>query len=135
MLIVAPGGGMGIRHTFDADRGIVRAFWEGPITAEEVARYWTLRIGEVQAHDQRRALVDLSRCEVRFAGDEMLNLIRSLVKPNFRDRQYRVAILTRDLVQYGTARQFQALFNDIGECAIFEEEAVALEWLDEGMLR
>src|SRR5512145_2016971 len=126
---------MGIRHTFDADRGIVRASWEGVVTAENVASYWTLRSTEVKAYDQRRALVDLSCCEVRFAGEEMLSLMRSLVKPNFRDRGYRVAILTRDLVQYGTARQFQALFSDIGECMIFGEEAAALAWLDEGMPR
>lgn len=126
---------MGIRHTFDADQGVVRAVWEGPITVDDVAGYWTLRSTEVRVHDQRRALVDMSRCEVRFAGDDMFRLMRALVRPNFRDRDYRIAILTRDLVQYGTARQFQALFNDIGECVIFEEEAAALAWLAEEAAR
>lgn len=121
---------MGIRHTFDTDRGLVRSFWEGPVTVDDIARYWALRAEEVQTQDQRRALVDLSRCQVQFAGDEMHRLMRSLVKPHFSDRNYRVAILTSDLVQYGTARQFQVIFSDIGECAIFEEEAAALEWLE-----
>ena len=123
---------MGITHRYDPAEGLVRACWDGPITAGDVREYWTARVAELEAQPGRRALVDMRTCEVRFTGGEMRELVRTILRPHFANRGHRVAILVRDPVQFGTSRQFQVFFELLGESEIFQDEAEALAWLGTG---
>jgi hypothetical protein len=123
---------MGITHRYDPAEGLVRACWDGPITAGDVREYWTARVAELEAQPGRCALVDMRTCEVRFTGSEMRELVRTILRPHFANRGHRVAILVRDPVQFGTSRQFQVFFELLGESEIFQDEAAALAWLDTG---
>lgn len=120
---------MGIKHHYDPGLGIVRACWDGLVTLKDVRAYWNERVAELKVHPHRWALVDLRTCQVGFSGTDMGSLIHELLKPTMQKSGHRVAILVDGPVQFGTGRQFQAFFGEIGESAVFVSEAEALAWL------
>ena len=120
---------MGIKHHYDPESGIVRACWDGPIALADVRDYWNARVAELQVEPHRRALVDLRTCQVGFSGTDMGSLIQELLKPSLQKHGHRVAILVAGPVQFGTGRQFQAFFSEIGESSVFTSETEALAWL------
>ena len=120
---------MGITYRFDGALGVVIARGEGAVTPEDLASYWESRVADRKHFDCRRILIDGRSSEIQFNGEDLRRLLNSILRPVTEAGSYRIAVLVTTAVQYGTARQFQVFFNELGVSEIFEDEAAALEWL------
>ena len=120
---------MGITYRFDPSLGVVIALGDGLVTPKDLAAYWESRIADRKYFDCRRILVDGRSSTIQFTGNDLHDLLNAILKPVTETHSYRIAILVSSPVQFGTARQFQVFFNELGVSEIFEDETTALAWL------
>jgi hypothetical protein len=120
---------MPMRHEIDESRSIVLEYWDGAITAEDLAQYWRVLTADDEAMLIRRSVADVKEIEIRFSGEEMRNCILTILEPALKDRKWKVAIVISSPLQYGVARQFVALAQQVTEASIFDEPSPALDWL------
>ena len=120
---------MGITYVFDEALGIARVRWDGAISIQVVRAFWPLWREVLETRGFPPTLVDGRTCRVQFTGAELERAVDSLLRQGLERRGRRIALLASGPVQFGTARQFQAFFGELGEAEVFTDEAEALAWL------
>jgi len=120
---------MAITYRVDAGAGLAFEDWRGVITADDVHAHWTRMVNDPAVLACRGSLADIRECWVDFTGPDLQRLALTVLEPAFRGRQLRVAILVKDPVQYGVARQHRAFSSTFTEAVVFTDAAMAREWL------
>jgi hypothetical protein len=120
---------MPISYTIDQDTGIIFEVWTGDIGALDLRAYWEHILADPDVMARRRTLVDLRRAHIHFTGQELANLVASVVIPALKGLHWITAIVVDDPVQFGVSRQYQ-VFADCYSCdSIFFDNAAASDWL------
>ncbi len=116
-------------YEIDESKSIVLEYWEGAITAEDLAQYWRVLTADDEAMLIRRSIADVKEIEIRFSGEEMHKSILTILEPALKDRKWKAAIVVNSPLQYGVARQFTTLAQLVTEASIFDESSLAFDWL------
>ena len=98
-------------------------------SATDLADHWKRLLVDPDALAIRRTLVDLRNCELAFSGEQLFNLVRTLVEPALNGRDWRSALLVGGSVHFGVSRQYQSFAEMYSKDAIFHDEDAALKWL------
>ena len=78
---------------------------------------------------QVRRGLDLRGANIRFTGNELSNLVSTVVTPVLNGRDWRTAIVVEEPVQFGVSRQYQVFAERFSTDAIFHDYDEALRWL------
>src|SRR5579871_5127216 len=108
---------------------VIFEVWEGEITATELGDYWKAYLEDEEVMAIRRTLVDLRKSTLRFTGQEMWNLVESVVIPKLAGRTWKTAILVERADQFGVSRQYQVFAEYYSQDSIFYDRQLALDWL------
>jgi hypothetical protein len=118
-----------ITYSIDRRLGIIVEVWRGEVTASDLRRYWIAYLADPEVMRLRRTLVDLRRCNIRFTGAELSDLVASVVMPLLQGRDWTTAIVVDQPVQFGVSRQYQVFAEQYSQDCIFHDYDTAIEWL------
>ncbi|HWQ07571.1 MAG TPA: hypothetical protein VN436_00625, partial [Holophaga sp.] len=74
-------------------------------------------------------MLDIRRLDIHFSGEDLRAAAQRLTGPAGLPAPRKVAVLVDSLVQFGTARQFQAFFGDRWDVEIFRDPSDACTWM------
>ncbi|HEY5810778.1 MAG TPA: hypothetical protein VIT67_22600 [Povalibacter sp.] len=120
---------MPITNTIDTLNGIILEVWTGEVSATDLAAYWKQLLTDPEALAIRRTLVDLRDAHILFSGEELYDLIRTVVEPMLNGTLWHTALLVADAHQFGVSRQYQSYATVYSSDAIFYDKDAALKWL------
>jgi hypothetical protein len=120
---------MPITYSTDKRKGIISEVWTGKVAAMDLAAHWSQLLADADALAVRRTLVDLRNCEIEFSGEQLFDLVRTVVEPGLNGRDWRSALLVGGSVHFGVSRQYQAFAQMYSKDAIFRDKDAALKWL------
>jgi len=120
---------MPITYSIDQRHQIISEVWTGEISAMDLAAHWKKLLADPDVLALRRTLVDLRKCQIAFSGDQLFDLVRTLVEPALNGRDWRSALLVGGSVHFGVSRQYQSFAQMYSKDAIFHDENAALKWL------
>ena len=120
---------MPIAFTIDRKLGIVREYWAGSVTAEDVKELWSHYLSDPEIMGLRATLADLREATLDFGGAQLRRLVSTVVDPQVQGRDWISAIIVAGPVQLEMSRQYQELAENYSRDAIFFDEHDALEWL------
>jgi len=125
---------MAITYVVDDFSGVVFVHSLGIITAKDIADHWALLLADKEAVVCGKILVDVRESEVQLTESELWHLIITILEPAMQGRRWKMAILVREAVQYYMSRQLQVFTAGYCENAIFADDSIALEWIEQGGL-
>ena len=120
---------MSISYSIDRERGVILEVWVGDVTAEDLGAYWARDLADPEAIELRTTLADLRQAVPRFSGQEMADLIRTIVDPILKGRHWTTAVVVDKPLQFGVTRQYQVFAAHYSSDAIFQDCESALAWL------
>jgi hypothetical protein len=118
-----------IRYSIDDARGLIFETWEGAISAADLRRFLATYLADPKVLALRRTLVDLRLSEIRFTGDELMDIVHTIVAPRLQGAPWKTAILVSQPVQYGVSRQWQVFAQSFSKDSLFYDIDAALTWL------
>jgi hypothetical protein len=99
------------------------------VYSRDFSDHLALMLGDARALACRGNLADITESELKFTGEQLGQLVRQTLGPALRGARRRIALVVRGPVQYGVARQFQAITEAFCEVEIFTDAPVAREWI------
>jgi hypothetical protein len=120
---------MGLTYEVDTSAGIVFVYWSGPVTIRDISDHWALMLNDNDALLCGKCFVDVRKSDPRFTGEELRQLVKTVLEPALQGGGWKSAILVEKPVQYGVARQYQVFTETFSEDAIFTDEVAAHEWI------
>jgi hypothetical protein len=118
-----------IRYSIDDARGLIFETWEGEISAADLRLFLGTYLADPKVLGIRRTLVDLRLARIRFTGDELMEIVRTIVVPRVQGAPWKTAILVSRPVQYGVSRQWQVFAQSFSEDSLFYDIDAAMTWL------
>lgn len=118
-----------IRYHVDAACGLIHETWSGVITRDVLLSHWRQYLADPAVLAVKRTLVDLRDCEVRFSGEEWLQLIEGCVLNRPDLGGWKSAIVVDKPYLHGIARQFLGHAGQIAHGELFEQPDQAAAWL------
>jgi hypothetical protein len=120
---------MPISYSIDTQHGVIVEVWVGDVFARDLADYWRGYLQSPEVLALRTTLVDLRQATLLFSGRELEGLIRTIVDPILKGRDWRTAIIVDEPAQFGVTRQYQVFAERYSSDAIFSDRESALRWL------
>ena len=120
---------MPISYSIDKQNSVILEVWNGDVSADDLANYWRHYLADPDVMSIRRTLVDIRQAKILFSGEQLSQMVQSIVLPALKGRHWKTAILLAQPAQYGTARQYQAFAERFSRDAIFHDFDAAVEWL------
>ena len=120
---------MPITYSIDKPKGIISEVWTGQVSTMDLAAHWKRLLADPDALAIRRTLVDLRKGDIAFSGEQLFDLVRTVVEPTLNGRDWRSALLVGSSVHFGVSRQYQSFAQMYSKDAIFHDETAALKWL------
>ena len=120
---------MPITYSIDQEKRAIFEVWQGEITASELGAYWRRYLADPQVILIRRTLVDLRNGAPRFSGEQLSDLVESIVVPMLEGRKWKSALLVARPVQHGVSRQYNIFAATYSQDQIFTDRDAALRWL------
>ena len=74
-------------------------------------------------------MVDLRAAEIRFAGQQLDDLVQALVVPKLNGLNWTTALVVNAPIQYGVSRQYQVFAERYSKDSIFNDYNEAEAWL------
>src|SRR5262245_27324457 len=96
---------MPISYSIDKASGVILETWTGDVTAADLRAYWQGYLADPEVLALRRTLVDLRGANLRFNGQQLSDLVSSVVLPALKGRGWKTAIVVDRPEQYGVSRQ------------------------------
>jgi hypothetical protein len=118
-----------ISYSVDLAQGVIFEVWRGDITAADLRRYWGTYLADPEVLSVRRTLVDMRAATILFSGNDLSNLVASVVIPALGGRDWKTAIVVEQPVQFGVSRQYQVFAERYSRDSIFHDPDEALRWL------
>ena len=120
---------MPISYSIDRDHRCIHETWTGIITAKDLADYWRRILTDPVVMVIRRTIVDLRSSRILFSGEQLAELVESIVLPLLNGKNWRTAIVVGDLTQYEVSRQYHVLAESYSRDSVFSTREAALSWL------
>ena len=120
---------MPISYSVNHQDRLVRVTWTGDVDGAAFAAHLKRVFLDPEAMQYRRSLADVRGVNLLMSGWELEASFKKEAEPSLRTSVWTVAILVDSEVQFGVARQFEIFGEGFIRSAIFEDEAMALEWL------
>jgi hypothetical protein len=120
---------MPITYTIDPEKKLITEVWDGEISDKCLAAYWREYLADPAVLAIRRTLVDLRHANILFSGADLDFLIRSIVLPVLKDRDWKTAIVVENSTQFGVSRQYHVFADCYSKDAIFHNLEDAQSWL------
>lgn len=121
---------MPIDYKIDDTQQIIFESWAGPINADVLKRYWINYMADERVMALRRTVVDVTKAEILFNGNDLLSLVSGIVIPRLGERDWRTAIVVDDPVEYSASRQYHIFASSYSRDAIFFDVASAIAWIN-----
>jgi hypothetical protein len=120
---------MPISYSIDRDHRCIHETWTGIITAKDLADYWRRILTDPVVMVIRRTIVDLRSSRILFSGEQLAELVESIVLPVLNGKNWRTAIVVGDLSQYEVSRQYHIFAESYSRDSMFSTRDAALTWL------
>lgn len=121
---------MPITYTIDTGRDIILETWSGTISASDLAAYWRGYLLDPEVMKCRRTLVDMRGAAIEFTGEQLSDLVHTIVLPTLGGLKWATAVLVAAPAQFGTVRQYQVFAESYSWDSIFSDEKSAVDWLE-----
>lgn len=118
-----------IRYRIDDARGVIFETWEGEVSAADLRLFLARYLADPKVLALRRTLVDLRLAEIRFSGNELMDIVHTIVAPRVQGARWKTAILVSQPVQYGVSRQWQVFAQSFSKDSLFYDIDDAMTWL------
>jgi hypothetical protein len=121
---------MPISYRIDPEKNLILETWSGKICAADLRAYWMGYLADTQVMEIRRTVVDLRGSVIDFSGKELWTLVRSIVEPALKGREWTSALVVQeDSAEYGVSRQYQVFAENYSKDCIFNSVAEAEKWI------
>jgi hypothetical protein len=120
---------MPISYSIDDSNRCIRETWTGMITASDLGAYWRHYLADPIVMTIRRTVVDLRACRILFSGEQLADLVESIVLPLLNGRDWKTALVVTDPLQYEITRQYHMLAESYSRDSVFGTPEAAMEWL------
>jgi hypothetical protein len=112
----------------NVDACVAHESWTGPVTLEDILAGIEKRLAHPDYCERMSRIIDLSNARVRLSGDEI-----QVVAELLRARPYtgRCAIVAPSHLEYGSARVYEALTDQIRAIRVFRSADDARRWIQE----
>jgi hypothetical protein len=120
---------MPIAYTIDSEKKLITEIWTGEISEECLAAYWKQYLADPNVLAIRRTLVDLRHANIIFNGSDLDYLIKTIVLPVLKGRDWKTAIVVENTLQFGVSRQYHVFADYYSKDAIFHNVEEAHRWL------
>ena len=120
---------MPITYRLDRTARLVEETWTGRVDKEDLKAYWLRFLADPEVLAIRRTLVDLRASTPVFTGDQLDDLVQTVVLPVLGDRDWQTAIVVDGPLQFGVSRQYQVFAERYSTDAIFNDIDKARTWL------
>ena len=122
---------MPITYTIDHDEKLITEVWTGEVQATDLAAHWRQYLADPEVMALRRTIVDLRQADVRLSGSDLDALIRGIVLPALKGRDWKTALVVEGAAQFGLGRQYHAFADCYSKDAIFQSMEEARDWINE----
>jgi len=120
---------MPISYAIDRENRCIHETWTGVITASELGDYWRHYLADPVVMVIRRTIVDLRPCRILFSGEQLAELVESIVVPLLDGKSWRTAIVIGDPMQNEITRQYHVLAESYSRDSVFQTPEAAMEWM------
>lgn len=120
---------MPIFHVIDGWRSYIAETWIGDIFADDLRSHWNSILKDEKNLLIRRTLVDVRAANLKFTDQELLSAIQSVVIPRLQERDWVVAIVVRDILQFKMSQYYQSYASDFSYDEVFSDAENARAWL------
>ena len=120
---------MPISYSIDEENNCILETWTGMITASDLGAYWRHYLADPDVMAIRRTVVDLRECRILFSGEQLAELVESIVLPQLNGLDWKSAIVVTDPIQFEITRQYHILAESYSRDSIFDSPKAAMEWL------
>ena len=120
---------MPISYSIDREHRCIHETWTGFITAKDLGDYWRHMLADPVVMVIRRTIVDLRECRILFSGEQLAELVESIVLPLLNGKNWRTALVVGDAVQYEITRQYHVLAESYSRDSVFSTPEAAMTWM------
>lgn len=121
---------MGITFGIDAERGVMEERWTGAVHLACILDLIEEKFGREDFGPGLRKLLDLGDATLELSYADMQQIVERLRSGETRLAGQRWAVIASGAVQFGLARMFEALADELPmETQVFREEGAARAWL------
>jgi hypothetical protein len=120
---------MPISYLIDREHRCIHETWTGMITAKDLGDYWRQFLTDPVVLVIRRTIVDLRECRILFSGEQLAELVESIVLPLLNGKSWRTAIVVGDPMQHEVTRQYHVLAESYSRDSVFSTPEAAMEWM------
>jgi len=120
---------MPISYSIDRENRCIHETWTGMITAADLGDYWRRYLADPVVMVIRRTIVDLRPCRILFSGEQLAELVESIVVPLLDGESWRTAIVIGDPMQNEITRQYHVLAESYSRDSVFQTPEAAMEWM------
>jgi len=121
---------MPITYTINREEKLITEVWTGEIQADDLEAYWKRYLEDPEVLEIRRTIVDLREAKILFKGSDLDILIKSIVLPALKGRDWKTAIVVGNSLQQGISRQYHVFADRYSKDAIFRNMEDARNWLN-----
>ena len=120
---------MPISYSIDNEKNCILETWTGMITASDLGAYWRHYLADPNVMTIRRTAVDLRECRILFSGEQLAELVETIVLPMLSGKDWKTAIVVTDPLQVEVTRQYHILAESYSKDAVFDTPEAAMDWL------
>jgi len=88
---------MPITYSIDKRNGIISEVRTGQVSTMDLAAHWKRLLADPDALAIRRTPVDLRNSDIAFSGEQMFDLVRTMVEPTLNGRDLAIRAAGRRL--------------------------------------
>jgi hypothetical protein len=121
---------MPINYCIKSDKGYILEQWSGHVSITDLEEYWTLYLSDAEVMRLRKTIVDLRNATIAFKGQELDDLVQSLVVPKLNGLRWKSALVVSDPVQYGISRQYHVFSHLYSKDSVFYDIKDAERWIN-----
>jgi len=120
---------MPITYTIDDENRCIVETWTGMITASYLGAFWREFLADPVILAIGRSVVDIRECRLLFSGEQLAELVETIVAPALKGRKWTSAIVVTDPIQFEITRQYHILAESYSRDSIFGTPEDAIAWL------
>jgi hypothetical protein len=120
---------MPISYSIDRENHCIHETWTGMITAKELGDYWRRLLADPVVLAIRRTIVDLRQSRILFSGEQLAELVETIVLPLLNGKNWLSAIVIGDPVQHEITRQYHVLAESYSRDSVFSTPEAAMTWM------
>ena len=124
---------MPIEYQTDPELGIVHHEFTGEIRYADLERFWRRFLADPSVPAPLVMFADLRGCGLLVQGDEISQLVRTVIEPLLAGRRWVFATVAVSEAGYGALKQFAVYSQECGSTEVFRDADKAIVWLTDAI--